>query len=96
MLQTLVENALKHGITPAVSGGELTITIARVDNGLWRAEVANTGRPLSSSPNNGGTGLANTAARLALLYGNQHQFRLETDAQGRTVASFFFTGARLD
>lgn len=96
MLQTLVENALKHGITPAISGGKLTITIARAANDFWRAEVANTGRSLSSQPNNGGTGLANTQARLELLYGDQHQFRLETDAQGRTVASFFFTGERLD
>ena len=96
MLQTLVENALKHGITPAISGGEVTITIARAAHDLWRAEVVNTGRLLSSSPNNGGTGLANTQARLALLYGEQHQFRLATDEQARTVASFFFTGERLD
>lgn len=96
MLQTLVENALKHGITPAVSGGVLTITITRAENGLWRAEVVNTGRPLSLPPNSGGTGLANTQARLALLYGKQHQFRLDTDAQGSTVASFCFTGERLD
>jgi sensor histidine kinase YesM len=96
MLQTLVENALKHGITPALSGGELIVTIVRADKGLWRAEVSNTGRPLNSSLNNGGTGLANTEARLDLLYGNQHQFQLATDLQGRTVASFFFTGERLD
>lgn len=96
MLQTLVENALKHGITPAVSGGELIVAVARSANGLLRAEVANTGCPLKPPVVDGGVGVANTQARLALLYGEQHQFRLETDPQGRTLASFFFTGERLD
>lgn len=96
MLQTLVENALKHGITPAVSGGELTVAITRAANGWLRAEVANSGRPLKLDAGNGGIGLANTRARLTLLYGEAHQFRLATDATGRTVASFFFTGDRLD
>ncbi len=96
MLQTLVENALKHGITPAVSGGELTVAITRAANGWLRAEVANTGRPLNLEAGNDGIGLANTQARLALLYGEEHQFRLAVDAAGRAVASFLFTGERLD
>lgn len=96
MLQTLVENALKHGITPAVSGGTLTVTITHTANDWLRAEVKNTGRPLKLDDSNGGIGLANTRARLALLYGEAHQFRLETDVTGCTVASFLFTGERLD
>ena len=97
LLQTLVENAIKHGIAPALEGGHLRVEIARVASGLYQAKVCNSGQPLKTAAANGnGTGLANSQARLALLYGERHQFKIETNEQGQTVASFYFTGEQID
>lgn len=96
MLQTLVENAIKHGIAPAIAGGQVTIEIKRGDNDLYHLSVTNTGRRYQPLVSSNGTGVANTRARLELLYSAHHEFSLRCDEQGRTVASFNFTGAPLD
>jgi len=97
MLQTLVENAIKHGITPSLSGGALSVTITRAEAGMYRAQVRNSGHPLSVTVSlDQGIGLANTRARLALLYGERQQFQLERAPDGQTVARFDFSGARID
>jgi sensor histidine kinase YesM len=97
LLQTLVENAVKHGIAPALEGGKLRVEIACASQGLYQASVCNSSQPLQADAVNGnGTGLANSRARLTLLYGERHQFKLETSEQGQTVASFYFTGERID
>lgn len=102
MLQTLVENAIKHGVAPSVVGGKVVVEIGRDGTAGYRLSVANTGAPLPSSKSlagksmaNNGTGLANTRARLDLLYGDRHGFDLRRDEQGRTVAGFHFTGERI-
>jgi LytS/YehU family sensor histidine kinase len=96
VLQTLVENAVKHGLAPSLTGGEIRVAITRAAGGLYLARVSNTGQPLKSAPEHGGAGLANTQARLTLLYGARHQFALAADEAGRTTASFLFTGERFD
>jgi len=106
MLQTLVENAVKHGIAPSLEGGQIEIAIVRNAGQLYHLSVANTGnhyQPQASASSihtrNGagnGVGLANTRARLDLLYGNRHGFQIGSDSQGRTVASFNFTGEKID
>ena len=72
ILQPLVENAVKHGIEPSVSGGSIAIA-ARDDDGRIVVEVADTGVGIgaASAPLGGSTGigLANLRARLAALYG---------------------------
>jgi signal transduction histidine kinase len=76
-LATLVENAVKHGITPATDGGEITIS-ARCepagDSGSTASLVlcvADTGLGFDGADTGGGSGigLANTRARLQNLYG---------------------------
>lgn len=91
MLQTLVENAVKHGIAPCVSGGQVLIEIIPKGEDGFRASITNTGAELMT-PITPGLGLANTQARLTLLYGKGHGFALRTDETGRTVAEFLFTG----
>jgi signal transduction histidine kinase len=67
LLQPLVENALKHGIEPAVTGGEIRVQ-ARLVGGALRLSVTDTGVGLdASSPE--GIGLANVRGRLESLYG---------------------------
>jgi two-component system, LytTR family, sensor kinase len=74
MLQTLVENAIKHGIGKRVEGGVIRIiSDFRLDH--HELIVQNTGR-LSSVRNGDGFGLASTVNRLQLLYGKQASFSI--------------------
>ncbi|GEM_PF-1608294 len=94
MLQTLVENAVKHGIAKAVNGGAIDIAISRTAKPLYQLKVTNSGAP-SIPQQQSGTGLENTRARLELLYPDKHQFRIAADGD-RIVASFYFTGEKID
>jgi hypothetical protein len=100
-MQTLVENAVKHGVAPSIEGGHVAVEVAAVENvqpagKLYALRVTNTGTTYRAKAANNGTGLANTRARLELIYGDRHDFRIERDFQGRTVASFNFTGEKID
>ncbi len=76
MMQTLVENAIKHGISKLPNGGNLDITIQeQVD----RVEVliVNSGTIQSENPETG-IGLRNTIKRLDLLYGAESEFSIRS------------------
>ena len=83
MVQTLVENAVKHGISDLPRGGVVQIA-ARVRGGEVEIEVANTGtlKPAASEP---GFGLPNATQRLRLLYGDAASLTL-ADGDGMTRA----------
>ncbi len=71
MLQTLVENAVKHGIAQRPEGGDVSIRAGVLDGSL-QLEVENSGHlSESSSPNGTRTGLRNVRERLRLLYGDR-------------------------
>lgn len=67
LVQTLVENALKHGLAPRESGGEITLE-AFVRAGMLHIRVSNPGT-LGRQTAGTGLGLKNSRARLALLFG---------------------------
>lgn len=67
MLQSLVENAIKHGLEPKPEGGQITIE-ALVADGQLLVNVCDTGVGFSASPADG-SGLANIRERLKHLYG---------------------------
>jgi len=89
VLQTLVENAVKHGIANVVDRGAVSVDVAPREGG-YVATITNTGtlRPSSSRT---GTGLENSRARLGLMYGDRHNFRIQQVA-GDVQASFWFSG----
>jgi len=66
MLTTLVENAIKHGLSPLPEGGLVRIA-ARADARRIRILVSDTGQGFQASLGTG-VGLANVRARLAILY----------------------------
>lgn len=74
MLQTLVENAIKHGISKQVSGGTVTIVSKRKER-YHQLVIRNTGR-LNKSGNEDGFGLTSTRNRLHLLFGEQANFNI--------------------
>lgn len=65
---TLVENAIKHGIEPALRGGEIHIGAEAQDTGI-RIRVRDSGVGMSDTPGNG-AGLDNVRRRLQLAYGD--------------------------
>jgi LytS/YehU family sensor histidine kinase len=93
VIQTLVENALKHGIEPSREGGSVEVRIGPAPEGAalpYLAEVVNTGRPFVKTTGEG-KGLENTKRRLTLLDGDAHGFTIEATAQGTRVR-FLFSG----
>ena len=71
MLQSLVENAIKHGLEPKPEGGSLRIA-AEIVHGKLVVTVADTGLGFGRAATAGtGVGLANIRERLQLLYGGQ-------------------------
>ena len=74
MLQTLVENAIKHGISKQVNGGTVII-VSRMKNNYHQVLIRNTGK-LDQSANEDGFGLISTRNRLQLLFGDHANFRI--------------------
>ena len=84
MLQTLVENAIKHGISKQVSGGSVKIT-SDFKNEFHELVIENTGRLNGEiNPNSDGFGLASTKNRLQLLFGDKANFNIK-EVNGNTV-----------
>jgi len=75
MLQTLVENAIKHGISRQVNGGVVKI-VSDFKNDYHELAVINTGR-LNGKTNSEGFGLSSTINRLTILYGNKARFEIK-------------------
>ena len=76
MLQTLVENAIKHGVSNLVEGGNIEI-ITIIKDSMLSLKIRNSGQYLNGIKKpgkKGGYGLSNTKERLQLIYGSQASF----------------------
>lgn len=70
MLQTLVENAIKHGLEPKPGGGTVWI-FARRDEDRVTVTVADNGQGFGVATGGTGIGLKNVRERLRLIYGER-------------------------
>jgi LytS/YehU family sensor histidine kinase len=85
LLQTLVENSLKHGIAALKPGGTLRIT-AQVVNRQLVLRVDNP-RPADDVPAaQTGVGLRNASERLRLLFGERASLKLDLSRPGLATA----------
>ena len=82
LLQPLVENAIRHGISPLSRGGSIDIR-ARRNGETLQLQICDDGRGLPANGENGGhgngVGLTNTRARLTQLYG-AGRFKLDVES----------------
>ena len=84
VLPTLVENAIKHGLSPLPEGGRIDIRARRDGNDLV-VEVRDDGAGFSGSGGTG-VGLANTRSRLAAIYGGRAGLELASGTPRGVVA----------
>jgi signal transduction histidine kinase len=88
ILQPLVENAIRHGISHRAQGGVIEI-IARESNDEIVLSVRDNG-PGYQAPSEEGLGLANTRERLSTLYGNSGHLELMPAEGGGVIATVSF------
>jgi Histidine kinase/Histidine kinase-, DNA gyrase B-, and HSP90-like ATPase len=84
LLLTLIENAVKHGVSPSVHGGAIRVA-AHSEGAQLLLTVADSG--VGFAPGSGsGTGLANIRARLAAQFGDNASLALENNELGGVTA----------
>jgi two-component system, LytTR family, sensor kinase len=85
MIQTLIENGIKHGLSKRTNGGEVSL-ITKVDSGNLLIEIRNTGHlnkdQLRASD---GFGIANTKHRLNLLFGEDASFSIKNENESTVL-----------
>ena len=96
LLQPLVENAIKYGVSPQEEGAEIAI-VAQVVGPRLRVTVSDTGpgmtmnnieaglpavRPTHARRDSTGVGLTNIRDRLAQAYGEEHRFEIRSPESG--------------
>ncbi|MDP1648802.1 MAG: histidine kinase [Rubrivivax sp.] len=87
MIQTLVENAIKHGLEPKPEGGSLRLA-AEIVHGKLQVTVADTGLGFGKAATAGtGVGLANIRERLQLLYGPKAALTVAESQPSGTVVT---------
>ena len=87
MLQSLVENAIKHGLEPRPEGGTLSVG-AEIVHGKLAVTVSDSGLGFGQAATAGtGIGLSNIRERLALLYGGRASLTIAAPAGGGTAVT---------
>lgn len=96
LLQPLVENAIKYGVTPQEEGATISL-VAQVVGPRLRVTVSDTGPGVRKGGSEGlglamtrlrqrhgstGVGLANIRDRLAQAYGEEHRFEIRSPESG--------------
>lgn len=79
MIQTLVENGIKHGVSKLTAGGVIQVRTS-VESGRLKIQIRNSGHLINGTKRNKrGLGLKNTMQRLKLIYGDEASFRIANE-----------------
>ncbi len=84
MVQTLVENGIKHGIARLTQGGTLQIRAWTLADQM-HLEIRNSGQYKGNTDSETGFGIANTIQRLALLYNDKAQFAIRNETNETVI-----------
>jgi two-component system, LytTR family, sensor kinase len=85
ILQPLVENALKHGVSASDGRGRVEVSAVRSDDQVVLT-VRDHGPGPGNAENDNGVGLTNTIARLDQLYKSRQRFSLKPAPDGGSIA----------
>ena len=99
ILQPLVENSIKHGLSRKVGGGRITITTAGCATATRSSRSTTTGSGMTEErlehALGGGIGLSNVNERLRTIYGANYQLKLDERAgRGHLRAASRFPSSR--
>jgi len=86
MIQTLVENGIKHGIAKRTNGGEIFVA-TKLENSNLYINIKNSGQieeDLLKQSN--GFGISNTKQRLNLIYGEDAKFEIKNNSDDSVSA----------
>ena len=76
ILQTLVENAIKHGISNLTEGGMITVKTTILKNEKLQIEISNSGHYNPEITPQSGYGIKNTRDRLAHVFADEASFSI--------------------
>jgi two-component system LytT family sensor kinase len=76
ILQTLVENSIKHGISNLTEGGMITIRTTVMKNDKLQVEISNSGHYNPEATPQSGYGIKNTRDRLAHVFADEASFSI--------------------
>ncbi|OFY86097.1 MAG: hypothetical protein A3F72_06500 [Bacteroidetes bacterium RIFCSPLOWO2_12_FULL_35_15] len=80
MIQTLIENGIKHGISKLTNGGTIAL-ITDVKDDKLIISISNSGQLKEEIKSESGFGIKNTLQRLQLLYGNNASLKISNQDQ---------------
>ena len=86
MLQTLVENGIKHGIAKLKGGGRVCVD-SRIELGEMILEIRNTGHYHNNKIKGTGQGLRNSRQRLELIYGETANLEIINEDENTVLAT---------
>lgn len=86
MMQTMVENGIKHGIANLKYGGEISI-ITKVKRKHLYLQIRNTGQLSDQKKVETGFGLENTRKRLSLIFGDDATFEIKNETKNTVLTS---------
>ncbi len=84
VVQTVVENCIKHGIAKIIGKGLVTIKVAP-DGELVRVEIEDNGPGIDLKRIHASTGLSNTHTRMSQIYGREDYLQFENTGHGTKV-----------
>jgi sensor histidine kinase YesM len=91
VVQTLVENAIKHGLKESPNGVFIKIE-SRLEEGFLKIDIINSGQlrnstPSVNQPKSSGIGVENTRRRLEMIYGEAANLELKNRNEMEVIAS---------
>ena len=78
LLQPLVENSVKHGISPSKTGGHIFVSCT-AEGERCKIEIMDTGQGFDHMEITQGFGLNSVRERLTLHYGDRYEFNLQSE-----------------
>ena len=97
MVQTLVENGIKHGISQRTNGGKISVN-SFIEDSRLHIQISNTGQLHEEDLKMAtGFGIQNTKHRLNLLYGVNGSFNIHNTSQSEVLAEVIIpTGGKIN